>query len=111
MNTRNKIGYIVLALGLLLITGTLYCSYLIFTGKAVPPTFVHAPNTVLQNQVVSGQGSLEQQLQLMVRQQIVQLLPVNAVTQVINYMIWSFLAMIFIWGGSHIAKLGISLIE
>lgn len=112
----NKIfGFILLFLGLVIIGGTLYHSYNIFTGKITMPEIFKTPQieqtTPSKNKTTDLQKQLEEQMAQTVQKQISQILPQGSVPKLLNLISWSVLAGILLLGGSQIAGLGIKLLK
>ena len=105
----NKIlGYILIALGLLIILGTIYSSYNVFTGKSSMPEIFRVP---LQTATPNSQSlDVQKQMEQAMEKQLSNLIPFDAVSKILNLMSWSVLAGIFIFGGAKIAELGIKTI-
>ncbi len=108
MNFNKIIGYILLAIGLLIIGLTLYYSYNIFTDRVSAPL-------IFKNQFSQQKspGLTQQQLQIndAIEKQLSELLPINAIPKLLNLLSWSVLAGIFIFGGGQIANLGIKMVK
>lgn len=109
----NKItGYVLFAVGLLLIIGTLFYSYRIFTGSALAPVLFKP--LVVQGDKTSTpstiQEQLQQQMDTTIKEQLLKMLPADAIPKILNLMSWSVLAGILIFGGGQIAGLGIRMI-
>ncbi len=108
-------GWILLVTGVVIIGWTLYSSYNIFTGKAVMPEIFEIPKEETKTPATKGgtTGSQDIQVQLekMLNEQLKGLLPVGALSKILNLSVWSILAFILIFGGNQIASLGIKLIK
>ncbi len=105
----NKvIGYILLAVGLIVIGWTLFASYDIFTGKASAPKIFleYTKESPTTKNTQDPQKLMEQAIS----NQLGNLLPTDSIPQILNLVIWSMLAGILILGGSQIASLGIRLV-
>ncbi len=109
----NKIfGYLLILLGLIIILGTLYVSYQIFTGKAVVPQVFFVPSKEAVQAVKSKNLNYDPQKQMeeLIKQQLAEIFPVDLLPRFLNLVSWSILAMVLIFGGSKIASLGIKLV-
>ena len=107
--TRKIIGWILLAVGLLLIGWTLMNSYNIFTGQAELPEFFEQPEETL---VQTGDSQdMQAQLQQMMGEQLKGMIPVDSIAKILNLTVWSILAFILIFGGTQIAGIGIKLMK
>ena len=107
MNLNKYIGYILLAIGLIIIAGTLWQSYNVFTGKASVPLVFMTP-TALKSQ---GGSQVNEQINEAVKKQIEQIIPSSAITKIFNLSVWSFLAVIFMMGGSIVSSIGVKLLK
>ena len=106
----NKvIGYILLALGLVIISFTLYESYGIFTDKVSVPLVFKTQTTTGKSGSVSS-SDLQKQLDEALKNQINSILPPETFSKILNLISWSILSGILIFGGSQIASLGIKMI-
>jgi len=109
MNSRQIIGYVLLAGGVLIIGYALFASHGIFTGKTEAPK-------IFQESVLEQTGSVvtksdeEQQIENLLQEQLAKLLPQDTIVKTLNLFAWSILAGIFIFGGSQIAMLGVKLL-
>lgn len=99
------IGYVLLAIGLILIFLTVFQSYNIFTDKTEAPVVFKAESFGQNNS--ADQGSLQQQIQ----QQVRGLLPADAIAKVLNLFSWTLLAFILMLAGGKVAGLGIKMLK
>jgi len=111
----NKIfGYILVIVGLIIIGGALFQSYNIFTGNISAP-LVFKTQAVSQNsennKALNLQEQLQKQMEEAVKQQIGQMLPAGAITDILNLISWSILAGILIFGGGQISGIGVKMIK
>jgi Zn-dependent membrane protease YugP len=103
----NKIlGYILLAIGLMLIGGTIFQSYNIFTDKVSAPLVF---KTETPSQTSTGATSVEKQINEQVQKQLNQVLPAATITKILNLIAWSMLAFILVTAGGAIASIGVKL--
>ena len=49
--------------------------------------------------------------ELLVKKQIEQIIPSSAITKIFNLSVWSFLAVIFMMGGSIVSSIGVKLLK
>jgi hypothetical protein len=102
----NKIlGYVLLAIGLVLIAGTLWGSYNILTGKTSAPLVFTTPLSA------NSSTQIQDQLQNAMSQQLSQLMTADAITKFLNFSVWLILAWIFIMGGGAISGIGVKLLN
>lgn len=111
MNFNKNLGYLLLIAGLLLIGFTILYSYNIFTGKSFPPKLFKELSSRPSQNSEGGSLSLENKIEDAVSKQIRQIIPADAITQVLNLLSWSILAGILIFGGGQIGSLGIKMIK
>lgn len=113
----NKIlGYILLAVGLIIIIATCWQSYNIFTGKVVPPqifkTEEYLASTPSKNLNVQDlQKQMESLIEKEISNQFKQILPENAISQILNLVSWSVLSWILIFAGGVISSIGAKLLK
>lgn len=116
MNQAVKIfGWALLVAGVVIIVWTLYSSYNIFTGKTEIPEIFKieakeglAPTT---GKIPTTQAELQKEMEKMIGEQLMGILPVDTVPKLLNLTVWSMLAFILIFGGGQISSLGIKLIK
>lgn len=108
-------GIILLSLGLIIILGSLYSSYNIFTGVTkVPQVFKFSQQIIpssSENQISDIQGQLEQSLGKVIGEQIKGILPQDVLPTLLNLISWSIFIGLAILAGTQIANLGIKLIK
>ncbi len=110
----NKIlGYVLLAVGLVIIGWVLWQSYNIFTARVQAPLVFKTPAP--QQSASSDSKSLEQQLQAQMNQaiqkQLGQIIAPDSITKILNLIAWSIFAWILIMTGGAIAGIGVKLIK
>lgn len=102
------IGWLVFALGLILIGWTLLHTYDIFTAK------VPAPNlfVFVENQVSGGgQTDIQVQMESIIKSQLGKIIPPEFISKILDLTVWSILAFLLIYGGMQISSLGIKLLK
>ena len=111
MNTHNILGYVLLAIGLLLIGLALFKSYQIFTGGTQAPVLFKAQMSgqPLKTDTANNPQDLQKQINQEIAKQISQMIPADTLPKVLKLASWSMLAGILIFGGAKIAGLGITL--
>lgn len=112
----NKIlGYILLALGLVLIVFALWQSYNIFTGKTSAPIVFATPSPINSSAKNSNspdiQAQIQNQIQNVLGQQLNQVISPALITKTLNLTAWTFLAWILIMAGGAIAGIGVKLLN
>lgn len=115
MNYNKIIGYILLFVGILLIILTLYQSYNIFTGISQPPLLFKIEESAPVVKSQSGNGGILQELQEQIKggvaKQVEQIIPIEAVSKVLNLFIWSTFAWLLVFAGAQVAGIGIKLVR
>lgn len=117
MTLTKTIGWITFLAGLGIIVLTLYSSYKIFTGKTSPPEFFKTekkknfPSVSSKTKLPTTPEEIQQEIGKMITEQLMEILPSDSITKLLNLMVWSILAGILIFGGSQIASLGINLLK
>ncbi len=110
------IGFILLFVGVAIILYALSSSYSIFTGqKEIPQIFV--PSEIVASEPekemlpINKMEDMQEQMQETMKEQIGKILPSDFIPNLLNLISWSILATILIFGGTHLAGLGIKLIK
>ncbi len=109
MNINKILGYVLLIGGLLLIGFALFQSYNIFTGKNQPPMVFKESADSAPKKI--DKLDLQGQMEELIKQQLGQMLPADALIKFLNLFSWSIFAGIFIFGGGQIAGLGIRMVK
>ena len=113
MNLAAKIlGVLFLFTGVIIIIGTLYFSYNIFTAKSSIPEILkmEIPHTSSGAETADSLD-LQTKIENIAAEQIKGLFPAEALTKMINLIALSVLSGIFIFGGTQISSIGIKLIK
>ena len=105
-NSNKIIGYVLLAIGLLLIILPLWQTFNILTGKAMPPQVFQRPVALKINPNVSALDIGGQ-----VQNALIKILPIDLINNTLNLACWLLLIWILIYGGGKIADVGIKLIK
>jgi hypothetical protein len=109
MEINKVIGYVLLALGLIMIGWTLWQSYNIFTDKASAPLIF---KTQADQQAAAGSNTdLQTQINQAIQKQLNQILPQATITKILNLIAWSLLAWILITVGGAVSRIGVKLIN
>ena len=113
MNINKIIGFVLLALGLLVIAGSLFFSWQIFTGVTPAPELFLTPQekTADSSLSVGSFEDLQNQLPDLLNQQLKGMLPVDIIPQVLNLAVWSMFAGLLLLGGSLVAGIGVKLLK
>ena len=114
--TAKICGWGLLIVGLIIIGWTLYSSFNVFSGKAALPGIFEIEEEVTETTTQAGKTpasptELQEEMEKTIGEQLKGLLPADAITKILNLIIWSILASILIFGGSQISGLGIKLIK
>lgn len=108
-------GWVLLVGGALIILGSLFQSFNIFTGKAEAPEIFKVPvQAVLpqtKGKTPTSIEDIQKELGNMLTEQLKGMLPSDTVPKILNLTIWSMLSGLLIFGGSQISTLGIKLIK
>lgn len=112
---RTKlIGWLLIILGLLIITYALYSSFGIFTAQKEPPSLFQVSQEVNISETSADTTPSEvarQEMEKIIQNQLSSMLPEKGITKILNLLSWSILAGILIFGGSKISSLGIKLLK
>ena len=106
METNKVIGYILLIIGVLLIVGSLWQTYNIFTGKTQPAqVFMKSVSLTTDKNIAATdiQGQLQNTL--------VKAIPTDSINNALNLTSWLLLMWILIYGGGKISELGVKLLN
>ena len=109
---KKILGYVLLAIGLILIVFALWQSYNIFYGKASAP-FLFITPVADQNQQATQifQVISQEQIEKAIQQQIGQYISSGDITKILNLLSWSLFASILIIAGGAISLIGVKLIN
>lgn len=113
MEINKTIGYFLLLVGLIVIFGTIFQSYNIFTGKvSVPLVFqTLSPKEPEKNEDQESQQQRQAQIDQVVKDQISQILPPATITKILNLSAWAILALILVSAGASVSGIGIKMIK
>lgn len=103
----NKIaGYVLLAIGLLLIILPLWQTFSIFTGRTMPAQVFQKPIALTVNKNVSALDVAGQ-----VQNALIKVIPIDFIDNILNLSTWLLLMWILIYGGGKVADIGIKLLK
>lgn len=106
METNKIVGYILLLIGILLITLPLLQTYNIFTGKSLPAQVFIKPPSLTINQNVNALD-----IQGQIQNALIKVIPVDFIDNTLNLATWLLLMWILIYGGGKIAEIGVKLLN
>lgn len=109
VNFTKILGWVTFLVGISIIIFSLYFSYNIFTGKKAVPEFFKTP--IPSKERAPGPVDPQKEIGRMIREQLKEMLPFDALTRTLNLAVWATLAGILIFGGAQISNLGIKLIK
>jgi hypothetical protein len=121
MYPKKIIGWILIALGLLIIIIGLYYSYTIFIGKSsVPEVFKFSDE--VSSEIKSQQDSdadknnltqdeLQREMEKIVSSQVKDIIPQELIYKILNLISWSIFAAILFWGGGKISLIGVGMLK
>lgn len=101
---KRTFGIIFLGLGILIIGYALVSSYGIFTGEKDPPQLFQVMDEGEQD--TRSQTTEDQMFQ----EALGNILPENAIPNLLNLIAWAIFAGILLFGGSQVSGIGIRLI-
>ncbi len=121
LSIEKFFGWILLIIGVIIISWTLVSSYNIFTGKSEAPKIfsaevsIETPKKAVQGQKIETmeqiQVEFQAQIEEMIGQQIKNLLPSETMFGFLNLIVWSIFSGILFFGGSQVSSLGIKLLK
>lgn len=106
MELNKTIGYVLLAIGLLLIILPLYQTYGIFTGKSMPAQVFTRPIALKVNTQVNALD-----IQGQIQNALIKVIPIDFINNTLNLSTWLILMWILIFSGGKIADIGVKLIK
>ena len=104
---KKIIGWFLIILGIIMVLGTIYSTYLNFTGQSEFPQIF----TVQEVEVAPTTGGLEDQIGGMIREYIKEILPQDTTTQMLNMFAWIMFAVFLVYSGSKLASMGGALLK
>lgn len=117
MSSAKIFGWVLLIGGAGIIILTLFSSYNIFTGKAAAPEIFKfekkeiQSSTLRNGKIPTNSAELQQEIQKLIADQLLGILPLDVLPKALNLFVFSMLAGILILGGAQIAGLGIRLVK
>ncbi len=114
MQKNTIVGWILLAIGLLIIFWVLVVSYNIFSGRSTPPEFFQTEEMASSEEGMGEETAVSknelEEMEKILEDQIKEFLPVDQFPDFFNLIVWTMFASIMIFGGSKISGIGIKLI-
>ena len=106
---KSIIAWVLIILGLAIITWSIFSSYEIFTAKTkVPQVFQPTgKNEVLPEEFLTP----EEQMENMIGERLEAMLPADFSLRLFNLIAWSVFAMILFFGVGKISEIGIKLLK
>ncbi|MDD5750509.1 MAG: hypothetical protein PHU56_02575 [Candidatus Pacebacteria bacterium] len=113
--TKQLVGWILLAVGVLTIIGGLWQTYQIFTAKAPFPEIFKldkAQETFLPETPAQTQDELaSRQIERLLQEQLGKIIPADTVSKLLNLTVWSIFMGILVLAAGKIATIGITLLK
>ena len=107
---KKIIGWILLIIGLAVISWGIFSSYQIFSNKTEAPEIFKA-STEESLSLKDQDYGIEQSIQNMMGDKIKEMLPASFLPLLLNLTAWSIFAFILFFGGAQISGLGIKLMR
>jgi hypothetical protein len=104
---KKILGWTLIILGIFMVFGTIYSTYLNFTGQSDFPQIF----TVQEVEVAPKTGGLEDQIGGMIREYIKEILPQDTTTQMLNMFAWIMFAVFLVYSGSKLVSIGAVLLR
>ena len=115
MEIEKIIGWLTFLAGISIIVFTLYTSYNIFTSKIPTPQFFEMGGgetlTLPGGKIPTSPAEIQEEMGKIMGEQLLKLFPENTIPKLLNLSVWSILTGILVFGGSHVANLGVKLIK
>ncbi len=110
---KKILGSILILLGLVVITFTIFETYNIFTAKKEPPQIFEAVTQITskEEKPKTPEEKMQALQQEMIAEQFQKMLPIGSLVTLFNLISWSMGAMILFFGGSKISQIGINLLK
>jgi hypothetical protein len=103
---QKVFGILLVIVGLAIIGYSLFQSWQVFTGQAMPPAVFEVQESI--EEAVQDPG-LEGQIDALLDEQLGKLLPADTIPQMLNLVAWSMLASLLFFGGAQVAGIGVKL--
>jgi len=105
---KKILGWILIILGLFIVLGSIYSTYLNFTGQRdFPQVF-----TVQEDEVTPrASGGPEDQISGMIGEYIKEILPQDTATEMLNMLAWIMFAVFLVYSGSKLVSMGAVLLR
>lgn len=104
---KKILGWILIVLGLFIVLGSIYSTYLNFTGQRDFPQIF----TVQEAEVAPQTSGPEDQISGMIGEYIKEILPQDTATQMLNMFAWIIFAVFLVYAGSKLVSIGVVLLR
>jgi hypothetical protein len=105
---KKILGWILIILGLFIVLGSIYSTYLNFTGQRDFPQIF----TVQEDEVApQTSGGPEDQINGMIGEYIKEIIPQGTITQMLNMFAWIMFAVFLVYSGSKLVSMGAVLLR
>jgi len=105
---KKILGWILIVLGLFIVLGSIYSTYLNFTGQRDFPQIF----TVQEAEVApQTSGGPEDQISGMIGEYIKEIIPQGTITQMLNMFAWIMFAVFLVYSGSKLVSIGVILLR
>jgi len=105
------LGIIIIFTGLSISLWGIYQAYEVYSQRISPPVFFKPVSPLEKGISKLPTKNLEFQLQSMIQKQLGNLLPARYIADLLNFIVFSVLIGLFIFGGVQIAYVGVKLIK
>ena len=105
---KKILGWILIILGLFIVLGSIYLTYLNFTGQRDFPQVFAVQETEVAPQI---SGELDNQISGMIGEYIKEIIPQGTITQMLNMFAWIIFAMFLVYSGSKLVSIGAVLLR
>jgi hypothetical protein len=111
MSVSKILGIFLLFTGLAINFWGIYQVYGVYTQKIEPPIFFEPVSSLEKGFVNFSSKNLEQQLQSAIQEQLKKILPSEYIASILNFVAFSILIGLIIFGGTQISYIGVKLIK
>lgn len=111
MKIKKIIGWFLLVIGLIIIFGSLYFSFNIFTNRNEAPEIFKMEKADEKIENVDLAELSPEAMQEIIEEQVKNIIPPEIINKLLNLISWSIFAGILVFAGSRVSGIGIRLMQ
>jgi hypothetical protein len=114
MDMKKIFGWVLLVIGVLIISWGIWTSFEIFTAQRPVYEIFKTPTTQevpLEKEKGSLETQMQEQMQQIIKEQFKEIFPSDFLIKLLNLISWSVFAVILFMGGEKLAVIGIRLLK